>query len=204
MNKLINGQKFMRIIQALRPWLTAFALVLILRYTGMLSGISSVAGNALMLTGAMDYSPSEATKKNDFDYNFILQDLNGNKIDFNQYKGKVVFINLWATWCGPCRMEMPSIQNLYNSIGENEKIAFVMLALDQPGTQEKIGKFVKEKEYNFPIFTPAGNLPKQLQVSTIPTTLVIGPDGKIASQKVGAANYDTEKFRSFLKDLASK
>ncbi len=204
MNKLINGQNLMRIIRVLKPWVSALAILLILRYTGMLSGISSAAGTALMKTGAMDFNPDDPTKKSDFDYNFSIQDFQGKKIDFNDYKGKVVFINLWATWCGPCRMEMPSIQNLYNTVGANEKIVFVMLSLDRPETHDKVVKFVSDKQYSFPVFAPSGNLPQQLQVSTIPTTFIISPDGKIASKKVGAANYDNDKFRAFLEDLSKK
>ena len=204
MNKLINGQNVMRVMRVLKPWLSAIAILLILRYTGMLSGISSAAGSAWMKTGAMDFAPEETAKKSDFDYNFTIQDFQGKKIDFNAYKGKVIFINLWATWCGPCRMEMPSIQNLYNTVGTNEKIAFVMLSLDRPETHDKVVKFVSDKQYSFPVFAPAGNLPRQLQVSTIPTTFIISPDGKIASKKVGAANYDNDKFRNFLEGLSEK
>jgi hypothetical protein len=95
---------------------------------------------------------------------------------------------------------MPSIQSLYNSV-DHDKIVFVMLSVDDPGHLEKITKFVTEKGYTFPVFTPDGYLPKSLRVPTIPTTFVISPAGKIVSKKVGAANYDTPEFKKFLEGL---
>ena len=115
-------------------------------------------------------------------------------------KGKVIFLNLWATWCGPCRLEMPSIQNLYNSV-DKDKVAFVMLSLDQENQEGKIIQFIKDKGFTFPVYQPASALPNLLRVTTIPTTFIISPDGKVKSKKTGMANYDTEEMREFLKSL---
>ena len=120
----------------------------------------------------------------------------------NQFKGKTIFLNLWATWCGPCRIEMPSIQKLYDKV-DHDKIAFVMLSLDRAEDKEKVEKFVTDKKHNFPVYRPAGALPELLNVPSIPTTFVITPDGKVASKKVGTANYDTEEFKKFLEDLSA-
>ena len=117
-------------------------------------------------------------------------------------KGKVIFLNLWATWCGPCRVEMPSIQSLYNDV-DKDKVAFVMLSLDQEDQRSKISKFIDDKEFTFPVYLPASPLPNLLRVNTIPTTFIISPDGKVKSKKVGMANYDTEDMRTFLKDLSA-
>jgi len=141
---------------------------------------------------------SEPTKS--FNYNFKIKDLNGTIVDFKTFKGKTIFLNMWATWCGPCRFEMPSIQKLYDQV-DQDKIVFVMLSLDQDNSVEKVVNFVKEKEYTFPVYLPKGYLPDQLQVRTIPTTFVISPEGKIAAQEIGAANYDTDEFKTFLEGL---
>src|SRR5688572_10374333 len=119
------------LFNSIRPFLGILVLIGILKITGALSSISYYANAALMKTGIMDANAegdSEDAEK--FDYNFTLKTLTGEAVDFNQFKGKVVFINLWATWCGPCRVEMPSIQELYNEI-DKEKIQFVMLSLDR-------------------------------------------------------------------------
>src|SRR5690606_25467734 len=134
-----------------------------------------------------------------FDYDFSVKDLSGKKMNVKDLKGKVIFLNLWATWCGPCRVEMPSIQNLYNSV-DKENVVFIMLSLDQEDQHSKIEKFITDKDFTFPVYQPASPLPKLLRVNTIPTTFIIGADGKVKSKKTGMANYDTEEMRGFLRE----
>ena len=179
------------------------ALILVLRFTGVLAGISYVTGSLLLKTGAMNASTEEPVVAKSFDYNFKVQDLNGTVIDFNSFKGKTLFLNVWATWCGPCRVEMPSIQNLYNKVNRDE-IVFVMLAVDDRKSFDKVVSFVKEKEYTFPVYVPHEFFPEQLMVRTIPTTFIVNPEGKIATKETGAANYDTEEFKKFLEDMVSQ
>jgi thiol-disulfide isomerase/thioredoxin len=183
-----------------KPWVIFFALLFILHYTGVLSGISILTGRALMETGVMDAHPEEPAVAKKFNYNFSIKDLGGNVIDVEQFKGKTIFLNIWATWCGPCRMEMPSIQNLYNQV-DNGKILFIMLSVDRGEDINKVKSFVKEKEYTFPVYTPASTLPNQLQVGVIPSTFVISPEGKVVSSETGAAKYDTPEFRAFIENL---
>ena len=201
MSKLFNNQNFRSILRALKPWAAALVFILILRFTGALSGISFLTTSLLMESGVMDADPRETDQAApDFDYDFTIKDLAGNKVNFKRYQGKVVFLNLWATWCGPCRVEMPSIQELYDGV-DTTRVAFVMLSLDSDENHPKIVKYVADKKFTFPVFQPSGHLPKQLRVSSIPTTFVIGIDGKIKTTKVGAANYSSEKFKKFLKSL---
>jgi hypothetical protein len=97
-------------------------------------------------------------------------------------------------------MEMPSIQSLYNKL-DKDKVVFLMLSLDNEGSESKIVKYIKEKEFSFPVYTPNEFLPSQLKVSTIPTTFIVGKDGKIRDKKVGAENYDSEKFLGYMNSL---
>ena len=184
----------------IKPWVVFVAVMLILRYTGALSGISILTGRALMETGVMDASAEEPAVAKKFNYNFTIKDLDGNVIDVNEFKGKTIFLNLWATWCGPCRMEMPSIQNLYNQV-DNEKIMFIMLSIDQQSDYGKVKSYIKDKEFTFPVYTPASILPNQLQVGMIPTTFVVDPEGRIVASERGAANYDTPEFKALLEKL---
>lgn len=177
-------------------------LVLILRATGLLSGLSYLAQSALLHTGLINASAEVEKEDQPFDYNFQIKDLEGKVIAMEQFKGKVIFLNLWATWCGPCRVEMPSIQELYNSV-DQENIVFVMLSLDNEEHHGKIVSYVNTKDFTFPVYQPSGYLPRQLQVPSIPTTFIIGKDGKIKSKKVGTANYNTDKFKTFLRQLAT-
>jgi len=204
MRKLVNMTTLQNVFRWAKPWLTVIVIFLFLRYTGLLSAVTDLAGNTMLRTGVMNYEP-EVLKKENFDYNFSIKDLEGKKIDFNQYKGKVVFLNLWATWCGPCRYEMPSIQSLYRSMEGKDKIVFIMLSVDKDENRSKVARYIQDKEFSFPAYMPSGNLPTILQeVTSIPTTFIISADGKVVSRKVGAANYDTDKFRKFLEELASE
>ncbi|HTE34612.1 MAG TPA: TlpA disulfide reductase family protein [Chryseolinea sp.] len=191
-----------KIWKPLKPWCAAIALLLVLRYTGALSAISYATGSALMHTGIMDADTDEPAVVRKFNYNFKISDLQGKVSHANVFKNKVVFLNIWATWCGPCRMEMPSIQSLYNQV-DTSKVAFIMLSVDRSQDLEKVKSYVKEKGFTFPVYVPAGTLPNQLQVSSIPSTFVVSPDGKIATSESGASNYDTPEFRAFLKGLLS-
>lgn len=185
----------------LKPWIGSIALILLLHYTGLLSGISYVTGRALMYTGIMDASAREPAVLRKFDYGFNIRDLNGNIRSANDFRNKTLFLNIWATWCAPCRMEMPSIQSLYNQI-DTTQIVFIMLSVDKPGDLDKVKTYIREKEFTFPVYTPSGSLPSLLQVNSIPTTLVIAPDGRVVSSETGATNYDTGKFKKFLNSLA--
>ncbi len=185
------------------PWVFYIVLFLVLRYTGALGSISTAAQSALFKTGVMDATPDDPTPRDaakKFDYDFSLLDADGNQVDVASFKGKVIFINLWATWCGPCRVEMPSIQNLYNTV-DKDKIVFVMLALDQKDPFNKVNQYIREKEFTFPVYFPASSLPEMLQVRSIPTTFVINAQGVVVHKKMGTANYDTEEFKNFLKQL---
>jgi thiol-disulfide isomerase/thioredoxin len=186
-------------LKTIKPVATAIVIVLILKWTGALSGISYLTSSAILQTGVMDASVNSSADLKDkpFDYNFLVYDLQGKPVDFQSFKGKTIFLNLWATWCGPCRVEMPSIQELYNKV-DTSKVVFVMLSLDVEENKDKITRFVADKKYTFPVYRAGDYLPEPIQVTTIPTTFVVSADGMIVSKKVGAANYDTTKFLKFL------
>lgn len=203
MTEFINNQRVIRLLKFIKPWLSAIVIVLILRYTGALGGISSLANSALMKVGVMDYNPTEPSLAEEFNYNFRLKDLEGNLVDFAAYKGKVVVINLWATWCAPCRVEMPSIQSLHSKI-DSENIEFVILSLDRDSDFNKVKKYIEKNSFTFSVFTPHGYLADQLQADVIPTTLVLNKAGQIVNRKTGATNFDTKQFKKYLEQLASK
>ncbi len=185
--------------EVLKTGLTLVILLVLLNYTGLIGSISSATQSAILKTGLLD-AEVDVSRSEIFNYDFMIKDLAGNKFSFDQYKGKVVFINLWATWCGPCRAEMAGIQKLYSSIAP-DSISFVMLSLDREADQEKVVKYVNTKGFSFPVYLPSGRLTEQLSVPSIPTTFVIGKDGKIVAKEVGTTNFNTDKFRKFLRQL---
>jgi thiol-disulfide isomerase/thioredoxin len=178
------------------------AVLVLLYFTGMLSRISTLSQTAIVKSGFVDADP-ESSNNEHFDYNFSIKDLEGNKMSFEQFKGKVIFLNMWATWCGPCKAEMPSIQNLHNQV-DHTNIEFVMLSIDRDKDLQKARNYIANQSYTFPVYMPSGYLTEQLNVPSIPTTFVISKSGKIVMKEVGMKNYDTSKFKKFLEKLASE
>ncbi|HEY4650434.1 MAG TPA: TlpA disulfide reductase family protein [Pontibacter sp.] len=131
---------------------------------------------------------------------FKMVSLDGTQVNFESLKGKVVFLNIWATWCPPCIAEMPNIQKLYEKIG-SDKIAFVMLSVDEGG-MEKVKKFIGKKGYTFPVYMPASQFPEEFYSTAIPTTFIIDPQGQIVAKQEGMADYDTKEVREYLQGLA--
>jgi thiol-disulfide isomerase/thioredoxin len=192
------------LIGLLKTSLTALIIVGLLKVTGLTGDVTYITQTVAMKAGILDVSPASESKADPkFDYAFTIKDLRGNKVSFDQYKGKVVFLNLWATWCGPCKAEMPGIHNLYVKM-KGEPVEFVMLSIDKDKALSKVESYVKNNSYTFPVFMPSGYLAEQLQVPSIPTTFVISKDGKIVMKEVGTRNYDTNKMIEFLRKQTAK
>lgn len=189
-----------RILQWLKPFLVAFILVAVLKVTGLLGGVQVFAQTALLHTGVMNADGETVKEPEVFDYNFTVRNTAGERIKFDQYKGKVIFLNVWATWCGPCRAEMPTIQKLYEKM-DSTNVVFVILSIDRDRDEAKVGSYIDKYKYTFPVYRPSGTLTEQLNVPYIPTTLIINKEGKIVSKEVGGTNFDTAKFRKFLLGL---
>ena len=132
-------------------------------------------------------------------YNYALYTADGQRTSLQEFEGKTIFLNFWATWCPPCIAEMPSINNLYSELADDEDIVFVMLSLDE--NPEVAKAFIERKEFNLPIYFPASGRPGVYNSTAIPTTYVISPKGEIVMQKRGMANYDTDSFKEFLLEL---
>lgn len=128
--------------------------------------------------------------------NLELTDLNNNKIKFSSLKGKVIFINLWATWCGPCVGELPSMQRLYDKL-KNKQIVFLFISDEN---QKTLQDFIKNRNLTIPIYrVTAGTLP--LNRPLVPMTYIIYKDGKTLYQHTGSAIWDTEEMINGLKEL---
>ena len=127
---------------------------------------------------------------------FELTDQYGTTHTLEQYRGKVVFLNFWATWCPPCRAEMPDIQKLYEKYGsDNDEVA--ILAVATPGyngedDEEGVKAFLTENEYTYPVLMdPSGELMRYYGISAIPTTFMIDAAGNIYGYVPGAMTEET-------------
>ena len=134
------------------------------------------------------------------DYQFHLRDTNNDVHKVENWKGEVLFINLWATWCPPCIAEMPDIHDLY--LERKGDVRFVMISLDDDWGKARA--FIEKKEYEFPVYTQVDGLPRVFHSSSIPTTFVVSADGEIVMKRQGLAQYDNEDFHRFLDGLLSQ
>ncbi|MBL7852726.1 MAG: TlpA family protein disulfide reductase [Cyclobacteriaceae bacterium] len=191
-----------RVFGWIKPFMLAGLVLLFLQATGLFTVVTYAAQWTLLQTGLGDADDEIVDEAATFSYDFTIKDLEGNRIPFETFKGKVIFLNLWATWCGPCRAEMPGIQGLYEKV-DKDKVVFIMLSLDKDADQPKVASYLKNKSFTFNAYMPSGYLPEQLQVPSIPTTFVISAEGKIVKKEVGAMQYDTPDFLRFLGKLSN-
>lgn len=114
--------------------------------------------------------------------NFDLTDLNGKQVKLSDYKGKVVFLNFWATWCPPCKKEIPDFIELQKKYS-NQGFTFIGIALDD---YQSVVRFVKDNKINYPVVIGDEALVKQYgNIRGIPTSFLVGKDGKIAQRYEG-------------------
>lgn len=185
-------------------WAGIIGVGLILYTTGLHTEVIGFAQRGLLATGIMNPNVDkkqlalndETFPNADFGLNLINS--KGEELSMEELKGKVIFINIWATWCPPCIAEMPSINKLYNEI-KDENVAFIMLSVDD--SFEKAIAFRERKGYDFEIYKPNGPLPAMYQSKSIPTTYVIDAEGKLVMAHKGMADYGTKKFIEFMRSL---
>ena len=133
----------------------------------------------------------------------IVQTIDGKTIGLQQQKGKVVFINFWATWCPPCRAEMPSVNDFYEKVKNDSNIVF--LSIDVDNRLNNSSAFMKNSGYQIPVY--GGNLdglPAAFYSGTIPTTLVIDKHGLVVFNHTGKASYDDDEFARFVTGLTKQ
>ena len=130
------------------------------------------------------------------DFDFELVNSEGKAVNLADYKGKVIFINFWATWCPPCVAEMPDLQLLFNAYGE--KVTFLFIARDK---EEKVSNFLRKKNYNLPVYFESGFTPKALYTAALPTTFIIDKKGSIILAESGSADWNAESVHELLDGL---
>ncbi len=131
-----------------------------------------------------------------------LEDLEGNEHDLSKYKGQIVLVQFWATYCTPCRKEMPSMNNL---IKKMQGTPFKILAVNMGETVDEVSNFVNEVKPNFTILMdPDGNSIADWRVFAAPSNFILSPDGKIRYTLFGGVEWDSDELVKQLKALAAK
>ncbi len=133
--------------------------------------------------GTKDHSVSKS--ESEMDINKVkLKELNDQNIDLDQFKGKTIFINFWATWCKPCLQEMPSIESAQAQL-KNENIIFLLASNEDP---EEIKQFIKKHNYSFQ-YARIENL-EELNILALPTTYIFNSEGKLKFSESGFRKWD--------------
>ncbi len=160
--------------------IAAIALVYVFMGNSSTPASSVTQANAAAQPAADTPAPSYPAAPN-----FTLKNLNNQDVSLSDYKGKLVFVNFWATWCGPCRMEIPHFIDLIDKYGDD---GFVVLgiALD-PREFNKVPGFVDQMGINYPILLDKSGVSQMYGgIRSIPTTFVVNREGKVVQRIVGS------------------
>ena len=131
---------------------------------------------------------------------FTLATLDGETLRLSDYSGKVVLLNFWATFCAPCREEMPALQALWKEYREQ---GFVVLAVAADRSSvDPVRNFIEAGHYSFPVpLDPDGTVRNQYEVTALPMTYLIGRDGRFVGRLLGAREWSGEQGRELVRAL---
>ncbi len=129
-------------------------------------------------------------------YDFTLKDYDGNDVSLSDYRGKIVILNFWASWCGPCREEMPDFQKIQDNItADGEGADTVILAVNmtdgQYETKDTASKYMKDQGYTYPLVFDDGSVSTLYKIYYIPETFILNKDGIIMKVIEGSTDLDT-------------
>jgi len=131
---------------------------------------------------------------------FTFPGLDGKKVSLADYKGKVVLLNIWATWCAPCVAEMPSMEKLYREL-KDEGFVIVAVSVDETGT-DAVAPFMKKHKLGFPVLLDTvGDIKSLYQVTGIPESFIIDKDGIIIEKIIGPRDWAASGAIRFFRNL---
>lgn len=190
----------------LKKWLTKSNVGNILFFAAVLAILFIPSAKSLLIRGLMDvgfFQPDiEHLAKAPVVADITFKSSTGKTISLTELKGKVIFINFWATWCPPCLAELPAINSLHQKLSDNPNVVFLLV--DADSKLNKSVPFMKDKGYNLPVFEALTDVPASISGPSIPTTVVINNKGQMVYNHLGIANYNSSKFMAYLQQLAAE
>ena len=148
----------------------------------------------------LDVTSEEGLTKGDLAPDFTLTTLDGKKVQLSELKGKKVIVNFWATWCPPCKAEMPHMQNFYEDFSDEENIEILAVNMTSEDKEESVQNFVQDYELTFPIpLDTEGVVRETYQVLRIPTSYMIDTKGRIQNKIEGP--MDENMIKDFVSNL---
>lgn len=134
---------------------------------------------------------------------FSLDGLSGRRVELRQFKGKVVFLTFWATWCGPCKEELPSVEALHRQF-KGRDLAVLTVSVDYEGAVP-VEKYIAKQGYTFYVLVdPKGSMLDLYGVEQIPTTILIDKKGRLIGKALGPRNWTSAEAISLLNQLIEK
>lgn len=137
------------------------------------------------------------------DFDWTIRPLEGKPTTLEAFRGRVLFLHMWATWCRPCVAEMAEIQALMNSLApaDRERVAFLLVS---PERLRDVRSFLRRYDYDLPVFLEVQEMPGAFGLEALPTTFIVDRKGRIVFRHRGALRWNQEPVRRFLRRLVSE
>lgn len=193
--------------RTLTEWGVIGTVAAVIYFTGYHTEVIGTMQRAMLWTGFFNADTSEIATTDGpvlsaADYDFSMENANGKIISLNDFRGDVVFVNVWASWCPPCVAEMPTIETLRENVSSNDNIRFILLSLDEE--RQKAVEFMENKDFDLPYYFPASGLPDEFLSEYLPTTYVISKKGQVVYKQEGIADYSSANFAQWMRELAAE
>jgi peroxiredoxin len=184
----------------LSRWIISSLLAVLMHGSAVLCEAGAPAAPPKQLFSAAGVADNGVVKIGDEAPNFVLKDLEGFQVALDQFRGKVVLLNFWATWCGPCRIEMPAMEQLYRSFSRKD---FEILAVSTDAQGIAVTRpFQREMGFTFPVLHDADfRIGMRYGARTLPMTFLIDPHGIIRKRIFGARDWNTPEGRRLVQSL---
>ncbi len=185
--------------KAKSPWQKLLDVV----YVVFLITILTPSGRTKLQQGLLELGLFSSTELNEnaplstASLNWKLTDMSGDAITLEELNGKVIFLNCWSTWCGPCTAEMPNIINLMEQTNDN--VVFVFAA-HESGTTVK--EYLERKDWKIPAYVYETNPGTELHFGSLPTTFIIDRNGAVVHRSSGIKKWNTQETIDLLNELA--
>ena len=118
--------------------------------------------------------------------------VDGGSVQLSQLKGNVVLLNVWATWCGPCKLELPVVQRMYDAYSDRN---FVVVAVNVDADRRRVGAFLKQFNISIPVYYAAPEDAGPLTAGGIPSTFILGPDRTLIDRAVGYSPAQEDRWK---------